>query len=829
MMVNQDFEDTGIVTTVSYEEQDIITKNKKPYNRTMTHNFVPRYMRVSKKKNIYLTGLAEADYVFVTVRNRSTDETGEASWTWRGMVMHGYILKLGRASYMYMSTKDIITGSPYVKSTIASYAVVGMTDYYYNDPTNIKNLELHFGTSNSHNSPSKRDIEHLISLPTSKITGEHHTHYNVAEMLLAFKGQHHDKVTTAISKMTNATQAFASGTLGWYWSLPVDLKAIVREADMWNETTVEDWAKKAKYASRFCKAMQNCIEADLRPLFEIDVLSNRGIGEINWVAEKEHRVKPDTVNVTYEEVYKEASIVFNRAQIEGRSPPRMSWETYWNNRWQYTPTGSIHSQCDEDAQYIFKERNIKNKFMTLIRMPNSTTLSYFTGRNPETHAWSSDKWEWGKKRAIYGVDLTTFVLTNFGMHMCEEVLPGDFPVGSKSNDDYVSAAVNEVLRDNSPYAFDFADFNAQHKTGAMKAVIHAFRDVFAGKLTDEQIEAINWVHAAHNTVWIHDNMGLKETYKSNGTLLSGHRLTTFINSTLNKVYSKKLIEGSHRYVKSVHNGDDILFGIRSISECSLMRRNAFKYNIRAQQAKCAAFGIAEFLRVDHTRKGNGQYLTRGMATLVHSRIESSGGKNISDSLEANEMRLLEATDRGLTKSAAEMLRYLYNKRVSAIFEHTTEDAYVIVNTHRALGGLSSGNKALLEHDIENVLLEQGDIEELEGVSLPGIAAFANATASRLDLPEKREQITKAITQATLTMALPRRTGKAITKITNRGESLIKVGLYKCFKDLRAKATFGQAKMAGVVLALNSDDDRIELLKMTISKVEDPIKWLSLLV
>jgi len=312
-------------------------------------------------------------------------------------------------------------------------------------------------------------------------------------------------------------------------------------------------------------------------------------------------------------------------------------------------------------------------------------------------------------------------------------------------------------------------------------------------------------------------------------LLSGHRLTTFINSVLNKVYSKKLLEGSKRIIKSVHNGDDILFGIRKVSECSMMRRNALKYNIRAQQSKCAAFGIAEFLRVDHTRPGNGQYLTRGIATLVHSRIESAGSKNISDSLEANESRLREAVDRGLDTNAAKILRYLYNKRVSAIFEHTVDDAYTIVSTHRALGGLSSGPRAMRSHVIENQIIETGEVEELKGVSLPGVVAFANAVTSRLNLPEKREQINKALMQATLSMALPRRTGKVINKISESSESSIKIGLYKCFKDLRSKATFGQAKMAGVVLAMVSDDERIELLQMTLSKVEDPLSWLSFLV
>jgi hypothetical protein len=393
MMATNDIRDTGDVMMVTYEDENTLTKGKKTFNRVMTHNYVPRYFRVSKHGTIYMTSLAEAGFVFVTVRARTTDNTGAISFVWRGMVFHGYCLKLGKVSYLYMSTNDTITGAPYVKAAIASYAVVNLTQYYYNDPTSLANVRLHFGTSNKHKMPTATHVKRLIDLPTSKITGDHHTHYMVSEVLAAFSDKGHDEVTTAIAKMTNATQAFAAGVLAWYWSLTPLLRECVRYADMWNASNVEDWAKAAKHASRFFKAMQNCIEHDLRSLFEIDVLANRGIGEVDWGAERDHRTNPEVVNVSCGEVYAEACRVFARAKIEGRSPSKMDWDKYWNNRWQYTPTGSIHSQHKVDSEYVFKERTIKNKFMSLIRMPNELKLEYFTNRYPETHAWSSVKWE----------------------------------------------------------------------------------------------------------------------------------------------------------------------------------------------------------------------------------------------------------------------------------------------------------------------------------------------------------------------------------------------------------------------------------------------------
>lgn len=158
MMVTNDIRDTGDVTMVTYEDENTLTKGMKMFNRVMTHKYVPRYIRVSKRNTVYMTSLAEAEFVFVTVRARVTDDIGPISFTWRGMVFHGYCLKLGKVSYLYMSTNDTITGAPYVKAAIASYAVVNLTQYYYNDPTSLANVKLHLGTGSKHGMPTKTHI-----------------------------------------------------------------------------------------------------------------------------------------------------------------------------------------------------------------------------------------------------------------------------------------------------------------------------------------------------------------------------------------------------------------------------------------------------------------------------------------------------------------------------------------------------------------------------------------------------------------------------------------------------------------------------------------------
>jgi hypothetical protein len=65
-------------------------------------------------------------------------------------------------------------------------------------------------------------------------------------------------------------------------------------------------------------------------------------------------------------------------------------------------------------------------------------------------------------RAIYGTDITSYVLTHFALLDCEESLPAQFPIGSKATTAKVVACVGAVLDNATPFCLDFEDFNSQH-------------------------------------------------------------------------------------------------------------------------------------------------------------------------------------------------------------------------------------------------------------------------------------------------------------------------------------------------------------------------------
>jgi len=122
-----------------------------------------------------------------------------------------------------------------------------------------------------------------------------------------------------------------------------------------------------------------------------------------------------------------------------------NWKNFWDSRWQWAPTGAYSSQYDEDKVYAHKEHDMRHKFYGFCAMPD-VDYSYFIERKPEMFAKASVKYEWGKQRAIYGVDNTNFIISSFGMAGCEELLSKMFPIGQEAESKKVAKSVKEVLK-----------------------------------------------------------------------------------------------------------------------------------------------------------------------------------------------------------------------------------------------------------------------------------------------------------------------------------------------------------------------------------------------
>lgn len=600
----------------------------------------------------------------------------------------------------------------------------------------------------------------LRSLPRSKISVGHHYNYRAYSVYDAFNDEEKEVAALAFTLPPGVEDSMMAGVMIWLNALDVVQLKFILESGLLRCVSIEAFKKLGKAISVRAKSMAKFCDMSCTNLFEIDVLVNRMDGDVDWDSEKEHRVNPRLANVDPRMVYKKAMQIFAHGRVDKPKYLGITKKQFVKMRWQWTPAGSFYSQYKEDEEYRAPTWDMNNKLFAVSRM-SALHVNKMLDREPAMSATTSTKYEWGKTRAIYGCDITSFMQATFGFWKAEETLPVYFPVGQNSDNAAVARAVGGTIAGKTPFCFDFEDFNSQHSTEAMQSVLMAWRDTYSGEMTSEQAAACDWVISSLDNVTVNViKSGQKvDSYKLAGTLLSGWRLTSFVNTVLNKIYCMHLTEDDDT-IKSVHNGDDILLGIRSLAQAQTMLRNAKKYSIRAQASKCALGGLAEFLRVDYAEGIGAQYVTRAIATLVHARIESKEPKSIISEMEANETRLGELVLRvPHLQNLAVRLRNSFNKfryDRDNVSQEARSYLDLFAGTPTMYGGFSKHQPTQesykfevgykLKPNLPNSSAGRGGSspQDLKRLKFPGVSDYASYLAASLHAPERTKEFARRI-------------------------------------------------------------------------------------
>jgi hypothetical protein len=786
----------------------------------LASNNLPATINITQEGNIVLVSFEECTHALIDFIQGAWFDC-DVSYSFRGTVVTTRLISgLDGTAIYYAMDQNVVPMTLELNAALTRHFSDSYTGYWNNWAsifTVIADGKVDIQRS------AGRDRRWLEALPVSMISGEHHIHFTAIEVFDVLHEEGYDMLTLIASLPDDSTTSFAAGVMLWYAGLPEYIREAVDRSGLLACHTMYDFGKLGKKISVRAKSLQNLMEDDLKPLFEIDVLVNRIMGTVDWAQEKENRTTPNLALLSAKDVYHEAMNIFTREDNSKERPQSMSWSKFFKSRWQWSASGSIHSQYDDDMQYVSKEREFKNKFIALSTMPDAD-LDKYLSRQPELIGWGSVKYEWNKLRAIYGTDLTSYLLAHFAFYNCEDTLPNEFPVGQKARTGYVRAKVASILQNRLPMCLDFEDFNSQHSIPAMQAVIQAYSDAYTRDLTDEQKLALAWTYESLENMTIIDNMGTKTTYKAQGTLLSGWRLTTFINSVLNHIYTTKIMKTTSTVRRSVHNGDDVLLGMDNWADLQKMLAQAKQYNIRVQPAKCAYGGLAEFLRVDHYSGGEGQYITRNIATLVHSRIESKRSYDMMDMMEAMESRFVDFKHRGGSNKLIQALRDKYYDRVSKEFKICKEDMYVIKETHKVCGGLSRKQDAAIKNIIKKHVTFR-DVAPPE--SLPGVQAYTEELVSELKLEKHYKKVKEKLTEATLKAVMMTKTKIEIIENRDVRKSAVLRGISGAYAEDVKQTKFGKAVLVGMAIDVIAQSNKLTTLSLALNGEREPMKMLSI--
>lgn len=583
----------------------------------------------------------------------------------------------------------------------------------------------------------------------------------------------------------------------------------------------ESYMKLLKAESGAAKQLQTLFRDDLAAIFELQVLRNRVYDCVDWEAEIDHRQNPKTVPIPPERIFEVACSIFREAERGGARQRRQEWDQYWELRWSHMPVGSVVSQYQDDIdlkRQLPTDAKVKAAWFAA---NDNKEYEYWYTRKPSIYASTSTKYEWGKVRALYGCDVTSFLHSDYAMSDCEDTLPPYFPVGKRANEAYVKDVISKFA-DGVPFCYDFDDFNAQHSTVSMQAVLKAWQVVYAHKLTDKQQSSLQWTIDSIADQYVKFN-DLGVTKGINGTLMSGWRLTSFINSVLNRVY---LVEAgiADSAIYALHNGDDVYATMPTVAHAVEVAQRAKALGVRAQMAKMNIGTIGEFLRVDARAKTStsAQYLARAVATATHGRVEIAPANDLRELVRSTEARFSAIIKRGGAVNVTNAVKARAMSFIAQLFQVSPHVMHSFYELHPLQGGF---NEQADVHDYKVVrhMMDESEVFYENFIKMKrGINDYANAVIRQLKLhysEADREQMYKSAVKG-----LVRKKIRYEIVIDSDRYMPVYRGLYKSWHKHSFVTQIAKARSLGFVTATELRTIDNALAKM-IREAPDPLTFM----
>jgi len=350
-------------------------------------------------------------------------------------------------------------------------------------------------------------------------------------------------------------------------------------------------------------------------LVEGNVLAGRLAASVDLSQDRDYRLSPEGVaaKVLHCDQHELAKHVRAILDDELRECTLPDMDEFWDKRWLWCVNGS-HSPAASAELGIDHSQLTRFHTQTYRRMAaEACTSNPIPGWSGRTLVSCSEKLEHGKSRAIYACDTRSYFAFEWLLGPVQRAWRnrrvlldpgggGHSAIADRVRRSFLGGGVNLML--------DYDDFNSHHSTASMQTVIR------------ELCSKLN-VDAAFSSVLV---SSFDQTYckvsgewkKVYGTLMSGHRGTTFINSVLNAAYLRAAWTAPvYDKLFALHAGDDVFIRVHDLTSCAPLLQRAAEYGCRMNPAKQSLGNrVAEFLRMAIGPVSSVGYFARSVASLV---------------------------------------------------------------------------------------------------------------------------------------------------------------------------------------------------------------------
>ncbi len=346
-------------------------------------------------------------------------------------------------------------------------------------------------------------------------------------------------------------------------------------------------------------------------LVEMVTMRGRGVEPVSWRDEMLKRVDPETQSMGFAPFSAADITRAVREVVRDELPCKPTFvdrDTAFAYRFATTRGGS-HSAVGSVIGRTFCDPLPKCE---LTRRHFVESLHSNPLMQTPAGAWvsRSEKLEHGKTRALFACDTLNYLHFDAPCRAVEAAWLNNRanlnPAGEGVTTEYEKRAAwlcaYKVM-------FDFTDFNSAHTLESQKCVV---REVFAGL----DHEWLDWMLRSIDWMWIRQD---DDTWRHvTGTLMSGHRLTSLINTVLNAAYTRLALgEALYSRITVEHVGDDIVMSTDCADTITDTVTAMLQSGLRLQVDKQSCGEInAEFLRNCYNGAVCLGYVCRSVASLV---------------------------------------------------------------------------------------------------------------------------------------------------------------------------------------------------------------------
>ena len=357
---------------------------------------------------------------------------------------------------------------------------------------------------------------------------------------------------------------------------------------------------------------------------ELQVLQGRGVHPVDFKDDIRRRSTAQYVKKTVVEVdsgrLRKAirQILLSEVDMNKYKEPD-DIDTYWSKRWSWCVNGAHNRNIEErlPPDAINRSSGLPQRYHKRVFAEECSLNPLKTWDGYVLYS-ASEKLEHGKSRALYSADTLCYMAFNHAFMNVEKAW-NNYSVVIDPGRGGCYGIVNRIRKiaanNHIHIMLDYDDFNSQHTLDSQRLVVEEVLDFvgYSSELRENLIKSFNNGHISYHG---------QDPVPLLGTLMSGHRLTMFINSVLNKAYLMCTCP-SLKLCESVHVGDDVYIGAPSFRIAAELLSEVKDTSLRLNPIKQSVGTItAEFLRTAISNKYCNGYLSRTVASVVSGNWEN---------------------------------------------------------------------------------------------------------------------------------------------------------------------------------------------------------------